>query len=187
MSGKRRLFQHSLHQSGEPLKATPQISEPGGYSDRSSGTKFDHRNKLSSTARTSDVSTPASTLTNAWPGNSMWICPDGTDGGETSGTITLLGSAANVTGSKLARVFWAAHSAPLRYSCRHWNTWLAFTPCSRATRAIDAPGTSVASTIRRFSSAVRRKRFAELLPVPTSTISLTTPASAYSRSSSIRP
>jgi hypothetical protein len=32
---------------------------------------------------------------------------------------------------------------------------LALTPFSRATRAIDAPGTSVSSTIRRFSSAVR--------------------------------
>jgi hypothetical protein len=105
MSGKGRLFQHSLHQSGEPLKATPQISEPGGYPDTSSATKLDHRNKLSSMARTSTGSIPASTLTNARPGNSMWIDPDGTGGGGTSGTIALLGSAANVTGSSSARVF----------------------------------------------------------------------------------
>jgi small GTP-binding protein len=53
---------------------------------------------------------------------------------------------------------------------------LAFTPFSRATRAIDAPGTSVASTIRRFSSAVRRTRFAGPF-VPTPIVSLTRPSS----------
>lgn len=47
------------------------------------------------------------------------------------------------------------------YSYRRWNTWFNVTPCSRATRAIDAPGTNVASTIRRFSSGVRRNRFPE--------------------------
>lgn len=43
--------------------------------------------------------------------------------------------------------------ALLRYSYDHWNTWLALRPLSRATRAIETPG--IASTMRRFSSAVR--------------------------------
>jgi hypothetical protein len=62
---------------------------------------------------------------------------------------------------------------PLRYSYRHWNTWFAFTPCSRATRAIEAPGTNVASTIRRFSSGVLRNRFREAATDSTATVSLT--------------
>src|ERR1035437_10159686 len=55
-------------------------------------------------------------------------------------------------------------SRPPRYSLRQPNTWLALTPCVRATLATDAPSTNVASTIRRFSSTVRCCRFG-LLPV----------------------
>jgi len=40
-------------------------------------------------------------------------------------------------------------------------------PCSRAIHAIDAPGTNVASTMRRFSSAVRTSRLPELAPART--------------------
>ena len=72
-----------------------------------------------------------------------------------SGAIRLSGSVATVTGKSLARGGLAAQPTPLRCSYRHWKTWLALTPFSRATRAIDTPGARVASTIRRFSSAVR--------------------------------
>jgi hypothetical protein len=34
-----------------------------------------------------------------------------------------------------------------------WKTWFTFTPCSRAIGAIEAPGTSVASTICRFAAS----------------------------------
>jgi hypothetical protein len=62
------------------------------------------------------------------------------------------------------------------------------TPFSRATRAIDAPGTSVASTIRRFSSAVRCTRFVwPPPPAPTSIESLTKRSSATQTPMSIRP
>src|SRR2546427_7238100 len=49
-------------------------------------------------------------------------------------------------------------SRPARYSLRQANTWLALTPCARATRATDAPSTNVSSTIRRSSSTVRYRR-----------------------------
>ena len=54
------------------------------------------------------------------------------------------------------------------YRLRHLYTRLARTPCSCATRATDAPGTSVASMIRRLSSALRRRCFDRLTP-PVST------------------
>jgi hypothetical protein len=115
--------------------------------------------------RINSGSTLPSTLTNARPGSSMWMDPVENDEGApdmTSATAIVFGSGAMVTGRSSGRDC-LAHSAPLRYSYRHWKTWLALTPFSRATRAIDAPGTSVASTMRRFSSAVRRTRFAEPL------------------------
>jgi hypothetical protein len=40
-----------------------------------------------------------------------------------------------------------ASSCPSRYSIRHWNTWLAFTPCWRAITTTDTPGCNVSSTI----------------------------------------
>src|SRR5947207_202946 len=39
--------------------------------------------------------------------------------------------------------------SPSRYSFRHANTWLAFPPCARATRATDAPGSSVLLVFHR--------------------------------------
>jgi hypothetical protein len=85
----------------------------------------------------------------------MWIEPGEAKTGETSGTITLRGSLVTVTGKSLVRDSPAAQPTPLRCSYRHWKTWLALTQFSRATRAIDAPGKSVASTIHRFFFAVR--------------------------------
>jgi hypothetical protein len=47
---------------------------------------------------------------------------------------------------------------PSRYKRRHWKTWFAFTPYLNATRATDAPASSVSSTIRLCSAALRRRR-----------------------------
>src|ERR1035437_10799124 len=66
-------------------------------------------------------------------------------------------------------------SRPPRYSLRQPNTWLALTPCVRATLATDAPSTNVASTIRRFSSTVRCCRFG-LLPVHPPLVAIPVPA-----------
>jgi hypothetical protein len=92
--------------------------------------------------------------------------------GAIPGNVTLF-SAVTVTGTSLLWACWPKPSVPLRYSYRHWNTWFAFTPCSRATRAIEAPGTNVASTIRRFSSGVLRNRLREGATDSTATVSLT--------------
>src|SRR5205823_4706170 len=51
-----------------------------------------------------------------------------------------------------------ASSSPFWYSRRHPKTRLAFTPCARATIATEAPGLRLSSTIRRFSSFVRKRR-----------------------------
>ena len=51
-----------------------------------------------------------------------------------------------------------APSKPRRCRRRHVNTWLAFTPCRRATTATDAPAASVSSTIRHFRSSGHRRR-----------------------------
>jgi hypothetical protein len=73
----------------------------------------------------------------------------------TSGTTTQLDSVTTETGRNFVGACFAAQPTLFLYSYRHWNTWLALTPFSRATRAIDAPGTRVASTMRRFSAGVR--------------------------------
>ncbi len=52
----------------------------------------------------------------------------------------------------------AGNISPFRYARRHRNTWFAFTPSACATRATLAPGSSVSSTIRRFSSTDHRLR-----------------------------
>src|SRR3989442_15003543 len=58
----------------------------------------------------------------------------------------------------------APPNRPARYSLRQPKTWLALTPCARATRATDAPSANVSSTIRRFSAIVRYCRL-DLAPV----------------------
>jgi hypothetical protein len=146
------------------LETTTQIGEASSNPYACACLEFDQRRRLPSTARISSGSTLPSTLTNARPGSSIWMDPvdDEATPDATSVTATLLGSDAMVTGRSSGRGC-LDHPAPLRYSYRHWKTWLALTPFSRATRAIDAPGTSVSSTMRRFSSAVRSIRFAEPL------------------------
>jgi len=75
----------------------------------------------------------------------------------------------------------ASSSNPCRYNLRHANTWLAFTPCARATRATDAPGPKVSSTTRRFSSTECRRRCGTLLTTARSEVS-TSPPSGHKRS-----
>jgi len=158
MPRKWRLLEHCLYDGREPLETAPQICVPSGNPDASARLEIDQRRRLPSTVRTSSGSTPASTLTSARPGNSIWIDADDGAGGDvdaTSGRTTQLGSETTATGRSFVRDCFAAQPTLFLYSYRHWNTWLALIPFSRATRAIDAPGTSVASTMRRFSSAVR--------------------------------
>ncbi len=97
-----------------------------------------------------------------------------------------LSSVVTVTGRSLVPARLPAQWAPLPYSCRHWKTWLAFTPCSLATRAIDAPDASVASTIRRFSSGVRNNRFREPPFTPAPAVSPIKASSTGSNKLSIR-
>lgn len=158
MPRKWRLLKHCLYDGREPLETAPEICEPSGDPDASARLEIDQRRRLPSTVRTSSGSTPASTLTSARPGNSIWIdAEDGAGVGvdATSDTIAQLGSETTVTGKSFVRDCFVAHPTLFLYSYRHWNTWLALTPFSLATRAIDAPGTSVASTMRRFSAGVR--------------------------------
>src|ERR1039458_3529675 len=56
--------------------------------------------------------------------------------------------------------FWrgTTPSLPSRYKRRHWKTWFALTPYFNATRATEAPASSVSSTTRRRSAALRRRR-----------------------------
>jgi len=98
----------------------------------------------------------------------MWI--DAEDGrGATdasSGTTAVHGSAVTVTGRSCVRgVPGAAHPMPFPVLTSPLKNLVGVDTVFGATRAIDASGTSVASTIRRFSSAVRRARFAGPLVV----------------------
>jgi hypothetical protein len=70
----------------------------------------------------------------------------------------LANAAVTRTGSKLTVSPFPGPSSPCRYCLHQPNTWLAFTPCARATRATEAPDASVSSTMRRFCSTVRRRR-----------------------------
>ena len=91
-------------------------------------------------------------ITEAFPNE---VCVDFDSLGE--GLIAIVGeNGANKPG--IAR-FWDFRS-PRWYWRPHANTWLAFTPCARATRAADAPGAKVSSTIWRFSSGPRYCRLA---------------------------
>ncbi len=142
MSGIRRLLQHRLHQCGESLETAPQVGETGSNPYPRSGPKLDHRCKLSSTTRTSAASTPFSTVTNARPGNSMWIAPDEAATAGASGVIMRLGSAASVTGRSSVRACLAAHEAPLRYSYATgrpgWRSPRAHAPLAQSMRQTQA-------------------------------------------------
>ena len=77
-------------------------------------------------------------------------------------------------------------SSPRWYCRRQVNTWFALTPCARATRATDAPGCSVSSTIRRFSSTERRRRRSTLLTTALYEVS-TYPPSGHNRKCPLGP
>src|SRR3984893_5654737 len=66
-------------------------------------------------------------------------------------------------------------SNPLRYSRRQLKTWLALTVCRCATRATDAPGSNVSSTILRLSATERRRRGNALLTTTRSEASIYPP------------
>jgi hypothetical protein len=66
-------------------------------------------------------------------------------------------------------------SNPLRYSRRQLKTWLALTVCRCATRATDAPGSNVSSTILRLSATERRRRGNALLTTTRSEVSIYPP------------
>src|ERR1700694_5722073 len=66
-------------------------------------------------------------------------------------------------------------SNPLRYSRRQLKTWLALTVCRCATRATDAPGSNVSSTILRLSATERRRRSKALLTTTLSEVSIYPP------------
>jgi hypothetical protein len=60
------------------------------------------------------------------------------------------------------------------------NAWLAFTPCANATRATDAPGFKVCSTIRHFSPTGHHRLCGSLLTTARSEVSIYSP-SGHSR------
>ena len=72
-------------------------------------------------------------------------------------------------------------SSPWRYCRRQLNTWLAFTPCASATRATDAPGFKVCSTIRHFSPTGQRRLCDSLLTTAHSEVSIYSPSGHFHR------
>jgi len=78
---------------------------------------------------------------------------------EDQGQIVSVNAATGtVTGSKAVAGEACSANSPLLKARRHANTWLAFTPCARATNATLAPGSNVNSTMRRFSETERNRR-----------------------------
>jgi hypothetical protein len=75
-------------------------------------------------------------------------------------------AADTVTGSKPVDAAPGSDSSPRSKARRHLNTWFAFTPCALATSATLAPGSSVSSTIRRFSATDRHLRTRRSAPDP---------------------
>ena len=108
------LLQHRLDQRSESLKAASEIGESGGDPNPRACLKLDHRSRLPRTARTSAESSPLSTLTNARPGRSMWIEPEGVTTGKASGAITRSGSAVTVTGKSSVRGWLATQPIAVR-------------------------------------------------------------------------
>src|SRR5215470_16968421 len=89
------------------------------------------------------------------------------------------------TGNK-PRASLAVPSSPWWYWRRQANTWFALTSCARATRATDAPGCSVSSTIFRFCSTGCRRRCGALLTTARSEVS-TSPPSGHNRKCPLGP
>ena len=117
-----------------PSKPRRMSVTPAAVQNPGSCAEFNHLHRLSRIERNNAGSAPLSTLINALPGNSMWIVPAVACCCSAAGSpISASHGADTVTGSKA--VVGAAGSAnwPLLKARRHANTWLAFTPCARAT------------------------------------------------------
>src|SRR5580704_6464880 len=82
-------------------------------------------------------------------------------------------ASATRTASNPGTLFFSEPRSAWRYCLRQANTWLAFTPCARATRATDAPGARVSSTIWRFSSGLRCRLLAWVGDLREDTLSIT--------------
>src|SRR5271157_5095712 len=78
------------------------------------------------------------------------------------GTSPACAPPATRTASNLGVPLLPEPRSPWRYCRRQANTWLAFTPCARATRATDARGARVSSKIWRFSSGLRCRLLASV-------------------------
>jgi hypothetical protein len=101
MAGEGCLLKNCPNNRREALKAAAHTGEPCGNPDPCPCRRFDHRNRLYKTARTSFGSTPASTRITALPGSSIWIDPDGATAGAIPDNVTPFGSAVTVSGTNL--------------------------------------------------------------------------------------
>ena len=154
MPGEWLLMQYVLYLRTQSIKAATQIRHSCRNPDLRSRRKLDHLRRLSRIERTRDGSAPRSTLINARPGSSMLTMPPA---GVGTSSASLLASPrlATVTGISAEQ---GSVSSPRSNARRHVNTWLAFTPCARATSATLAPGFSVNFTISSFSETDRHRR-----------------------------
>ena len=184
MSGERLLFENSLHLRAQPIETATHVGHAGCQPYLRSGAQIDHLRKLSRIDLSSDGSAPRSTLIMALPGNSMWIEPLGADRSWASPSpapqADSLGEATTTGRSDVDGVA-VSLSSPRVSARRHLNTWFAFTPCARATRATLAPGSKVSSAIRRFSDTVRHRRTGRGEPISRSS-PMTTSSSSNQQS-----
>jgi len=157
------LRERALHQRGQTIKAAAHVRQTRGQPHACSRRQTDHATsrRVCSTQRTLASSTAPHRRTRA-PPNSISMTPTGvaraaalpTPGG--TGLIAPLGGDGSiVTGSKttsgrrgLTAVEWP--------SCwrLHLNTRFAFTPCSSAMAATEAPLCSVSTTSLRLNAAL---------------------------------
>jgi len=159
MPGERLLLENGLHLRTQTIETTPHVGHAGGDPNPGSRAQFDHLRKLSRIDLNNAGSAPLSTLINALPGNSMWIAPTvGCCCSAAGSRISASHADDTVTGSKAVAEAAGSANSPLLNARRHANTWLAFTPCARATNATLAPGSNVSSTMRRFSATERHLR-----------------------------
>ncbi len=101
MTGERILFELRLHHRAEPGEAAPQIGHPGHDPHPRSGSQFDHRRSVSRIMRSDSALGSPSTVSSAWPGNSMWIAPLGCGLASAMDSATSAASLAIRTGNSL--------------------------------------------------------------------------------------
>src|SRR5947207_1919481 len=168
LPGEGILRELQLHEGGKSIEPLPEIGDAGGQPHLYPGRQSDHRRQSSSTSR-SRMRVAALPWMRTRPPPARSISRKSHRGflagtivlccrrlyarfGTTVGDVTLTGN------NGAAGVAAFASSSPFWYSRRHPKTRLAFTPCARATIATEAPGLRLSSTIRRFSSFVRKRR-----------------------------